>query len=111
MTMKITYMKTMQQWGTVLALAWRCWTCSSRTAAPTSTRSGAGSIPSSEGRKKRSLRGVSTDSSAWCGSCPGRVKLSSKPSIPFRVFSAFPTTWEICSSLDAQPPRLFQIRF
>jgi len=22
--MKITYMKTMQQWGAILALAWRC---------------------------------------------------------------------------------------
>jgi hypothetical protein len=31
------------------------------------------------------------------------VKLLSNQSIPFRVFSVFPTTWGICSSLDRQP--------
>ena len=45
------------------------------------------------------------------GTCLGRVKFPSKPSIPFRVFSVFPITWGICSSLDGQPQRPFQIGF
>jgi hypothetical protein len=43
--------------------------------------------------------------------CLGRVKFPFKPSIPFRVFSIFPTIWGICSSLDGQPQRWFQIGF
>ena len=42
--------------------------------------------------------------------CLGRVKFLSKPSIPFRVFSVFPITWGICSSLDRQPQWWFQVR-
>ena len=43
--------------------------------------------------------------------CLGHVKFSSNPSIPFRSFSVFPTTWGICSSLDRNPQWLFQIGF
>ena len=41
----------------------------------------------------------------------GRVKFPSKPYIPFRAFSVVPTTWGICSSLDGQPQRVFQMGF
>jgi hypothetical protein len=41
--------------------------------------------------------------SSFASSCLGRVKFPSKPSIPFRVLSVFPTTWGIYSSLDGQP--------
>jgi hypothetical protein len=43
--------------------------------------------------------------------CLGRVKFSFKPPIRFRVFSVFPTTWGICSSLDGQPQWPFQMGF
>jgi hypothetical protein len=39
------------------------------------------------------------------------VNFLSKSSIPLYAFSAFPTTWGICSSLDGQPQRLVQIGF
>jgi hypothetical protein len=43
--------------------------------------------------------------------CLGRVKLPSKPSILFPVFSVFPITWGICSPLDGQPQQVSQIGF
>jgi len=41
----------------------------------------------------------------------GAVKLSSKPSLLFRVFSVFPITWGICFSLDRRSQYLFQMVF
>src|SRR5215469_6686610 len=59
------------------------------------------------GRNVDGLKRVCQDQSEW--TCLGRVKFPSKPSIPFPVFSVFPITWGICSSLDRQPQLPFQL--